>query len=90
MPANLIELAGPQPDGDADLLYGRAVTATQVTWYVRRSNGRAFGSFEVWRNDAGDAGDLFAVGDDNLDGAADLYYGRIIADTQVMWFFQTL
>jgi hypothetical protein len=85
---DIFMLADVDADGDADLLYGRAVSATQVTWYVRRSNGLAFGAYEIWRNDAGDAGDLFAVGDDNLDGAADLYYGRFISDTQVTWFFR--
>jgi len=81
-------LADVDADGDADLLYGRSVSPTQVTWYVRRSNGLAFGAYEIWSNDAGDAGDLYAIGDDNLDGAADLYYGRIVSDTQITWYFR--
>ncbi len=75
-------------DGDADLVYGRILSPTQVTWYVRRSNGDGFGPFETWRNDAGDDADLFYLRDDTADGAADLFYGRTISNTQVTWFFR--
>lgn len=73
-------------DGDADLVYGRALSATQMKWYVRRSSGTAFGGYETWRNDAGQFGDLFYLADVGGDGDADLVYGRILSNWQVRWY----
>lgn len=63
-------------DGDSDLVYGRASSATAVKWFVRRSTGQGLGSYETWVSDAGDVGDVFRIGDVNGDGKADLLYGR--------------
>ena len=73
-------------DGDADLVYGRPLSATQMKWYVRRSSGTAFGSYETWRNDAGQFGDQFYLADVKGDGDADLVYGRTLSDWQVRWY----
>jgi hypothetical protein len=73
-------------DGDDDLAYGQTVSSSQVKWYVRKSNGSTLGGFDVWRNDAGDAGDLFYLSDTGGDGDADLLYGRVVSDFQVRWY----
>lgn len=75
-------------DGDADLAYGREISSTQVKWYARKSNGSSFGSVSTWREDAGDHGDLFYLGDAGGDGDADLLYGRTLSDFQVTWYFR--
>ena len=63
-------------DGDADLVYGRALSDRTVKWYFRPSNHDAFGALQVWGDDAGNAGDLFRLGDGDGDGRLDLFYGR--------------
>jgi hypothetical protein len=73
-------------DGRADLVYGRILSSTQVAWYVRLSNGAGFNDFTVWKTDAGDAGDIFRLGDVNADGRADLVYGRPLSSTTVRWY----
>jgi hypothetical protein len=85
---DLFFLADVDADGDDDLVYGRAVTASQVKWWVRRSNGSTFGALETWREDAGDFGDLFYVADTGGDGDADLLYARTLSDTQVRWYYR--
>jgi hypothetical protein len=75
-------------DGDADLAYGRPLSATQIKWYARKSNGSSFGSVSEWRADAGDKGDLFLLGDAGGDGDADLLYGRTFSDFEVTWYFR--
>ena len=75
-------------DGDADLVYARAISNTEVKWFVRRSNGSKFGSLETWNDDAGNKGDLMYVGDANGDGNADLVYGRVNSSSSVTWFFR--
>jgi hypothetical protein len=70
----------------ADLAYGRPMSPTTTTWYGRRSNGTAFGSYTTWRSDAGDASDIFLTGDVNGDESADLVYGRILSGSQVAWY----
>ena len=52
-------------DGDSDLVYGRASSASAVKWFVRRSTGQGLGNYETWVNDAGDIGDVFRIGDVN-------------------------
>ena len=52
-------LADVNNDGRADLVYGRALDSTSVRWFVRKSNGSAFGNFSTWAPDAGDEGDYF-------------------------------
>jgi hypothetical protein len=73
-------------DGRADLVYGRIQSSTQVSWYVRKSNGSAFGGYNEWAGDAGDAGDIFRLADVNKDGKADLVYGRAIDSNTVRWY----
>jgi hypothetical protein len=72
----------------ADLVYARAVTSTQVKWFVRRSDAATFGPLETWSDDAGDQGDLMYVGDANMDGKADLVYGRVSSSLDVTWYFR--
>lgn len=86
---DLFFLADVDHDDDADLVYSRAVSATQVKWFVRRSDGNSkFGSLETWSEDAGNKGDLMYVGDANGDGDADLVYGRVNSSFGVTWFFR--
>ncbi|MBI5503268.1 MAG: VCBS repeat-containing protein [Deltaproteobacteria bacterium] len=74
-------------DGRADLVYGRAVSATQMRWYVRTSNNAGiFSDATVWRDDAGNVGDIFRLGDVNGDGRDDLAYGRPLTSTTVRWY----
>jgi hypothetical protein len=73
-------------DGLADLVYGRIMSPTQVTWFVRLSSGSGFGGFTQWAADAGDAGDVFRLADVDGDGRADLVYGRPLSATTVRWF----
>ena len=83
---DLFFLADADTDGDADLIYSRAVTKNEVKWYVRRSNGSKFGSAELWHSNGGDKGDLMYVGDADGDGDADLVYGRVYGDKGVAWY----
>lgn len=75
--------------GFADLAYGRLSSPQVMKWFVRTSNGSAFGSPSVWAHDAGDAGNIFLTGDVNKDGRADLVYGRIEGPEQVTWYVRT-
>jgi hypothetical protein len=73
----------------ADLLYGRVSSPTTTTWYRRLSDGTAFGTWSMASSDAGDAGDIFLVGDVSGDGRADLVYGQLVSATQVRWYVRT-
>ncbi len=79
----LADLGG---DGDADLLYGKALDATTVKWWGRFAKGNSFGDLSVWREDAGNKGDTFFAADIGGDGDADLIFGRPLSDTQVKWW----
>lgn len=79
----LADLGG---DGDADLLYGKALDATTVKWWGRFSLGNSFGDLSVWCENAGNQGDQFFAHDIGGDGDADLIYGRTNSDTEVKWF----
>ena len=85
---DLFFLADVDHDDDADLVYSRVISATEVKWWVRRSDGSKFGPLETWNSDAGDRGDLMYVGDANGDGDADLVYGRVSSSFGVTWFFR--
>jgi len=85
---DLFFLADVDNDKDADLVYSRAISATKVQWWVRRSDGSNFGTRETWHSDAGDEGDLMYVGDADGDGNADLVYGRVNATKDVNWYFR--
>jgi hypothetical protein len=78
-----VMLGDADGDGRADLITGEVKSNTRVDWDVRESNGcsgflvtSCFRNADRWRSDAGDAGDLFRIGDGNADGRMDLYYGR--------------
>jgi hypothetical protein len=77
-------------DGRADLITGVVVNNTQVNWQVRPSNGCVgFPSFTCFTapinfvNGAGDAGDMFRIGDGNADGRVDLFYGRAVGQNSL-------
>lgn len=63
-------------DGRSDLVYGRIRGSHSVRWFVRASEGDAFGDYSTWSLDAGDVGDLFRLADVDGDGRDDLVYGR--------------
>lgn len=89
-------------DGDqrADLVTGRVLSNTDVDWYVRPSDClelfvECFPDGSKWVDGAGDAGDLFRLGDGDGDGRVDLFYGRPIGmtslinapdPTQIRWY----
>jgi len=83
---DLFFLTDADADGDADLVYSRAITSNEVKWWVRRSNGSKFGSAELWHSNGGDKGDLMYVGDADGDGDADLVYGRVYGGKGVAWY----
>ncbi|HEX6085097.1 MAG TPA: VCBS repeat-containing protein [Thermoanaerobaculia bacterium] len=83
---DIFRLADVDADGDADLVYGRAINSGTVRWFVRKSDGQKFGNVSTWANDAGDVGDLFFVADVDNDGDADLVYSRAVSDTKVKWW----
>lgn len=85
---DLFFVANVDKDKKADLVYARAVGETQVKWFVRRSDAATFGPLETWSDDAGDQGDLMYVGDANMDGKADLVYGRVSSSLDVTWYFR--
>jgi hypothetical protein len=85
---DLFYVADADGDGEADLVYSRAISSTEVKWFVRRSNGFKFGSLETWQTDAGNRGDLMYVADANGDGKADLVYGRVKSSFGVTLFFR--
>ncbi len=75
-PGDLMYVGDANMDGKADLVYGHVSSSLNVTWYFRASDGSAFGFPLTFANDAGDAGDLFRLGDTTGDGMVDLMYGR--------------
>ncbi|HVE72721.1 MAG TPA: FG-GAP-like repeat-containing protein [Thermoanaerobaculia bacterium] len=75
-PGDLMYVGDANMDGKADLVYGHVSSSLNVTWYFRGSDGSAFGFPLTFANDAGDAGDLFRLGDTTGDGMVDLMYGR--------------
>ncbi|MEO0423802.1 MAG: FG-GAP-like repeat-containing protein [Pseudomonadota bacterium] len=79
----LTDLGG---DGDADLLYGKALDDDTVKWWGRFAKGNEFGDLSVWREDAGNKGDTFFAEDIGGDGDADLIYGRTLSDIHVKWW----
>ncbi|MFP8871217.1 MAG: VCBS repeat-containing protein [Myxococcota bacterium] len=83
---DIFRLADVDGDGRDDLIYGRPVSSSQIRWFVRRSSGSAFGPWENWRDDAGDEGDIFMVGDVDADGRDDLVYGRQPSSWQTIWY----
>ena len=83
---DIFRLADVNDDGRADLVYGRPLNSTSVRWYVRKSNGTAFGAVSTFATDAGNEGDVFLIDDLDADGDADLAYGRTLAATQVKWY----
>lgn len=83
---DIFRLADVNGDNRVDLVYGRPVSDSQVTWYVRQSTGSTFGGYTAWAGDAGDVGDWFFVTDIDQDGDADLVYSRALSDTQVAWY----
>jgi len=85
---DLFFVANVDKDKKADLVYSRAVASTQVKWFVRRSDAATFGPLETWSEDAGDQGDLMYVADANMDGKADLVYGRVSSSQDVTWYFR--
>jgi hypothetical protein len=70
-------------EGRADLLYGSVRSPATVEWHAHRSTGSAFDADSTWRTDAGDAGNIFLVGDVNGDKRADLVYGQNLSSTHV-------
>ncbi|MEA2490317.1 MAG: hypothetical protein QOH21_2109 [Acidobacteriota bacterium] len=80
---DLMYVADANGDGKVDLMYGRVNSSFGVTWFFRPSTGSDFGTVHTWAGDAGDAGDLFRVGDTTGDGKVDLMYGRSLGMTSL-------
>lgn len=70
----------------SDLLYGRIESPSVMRWYGRRSTGSAFGGYKTYRNDAGEAGNLYFLEDVNGDRRADLIYGVFRSRDTVRWY----
>jgi hypothetical protein len=87
--ADLFYTADVTGDGQADLVYARIIDAATVRWYVRASSGAGFGNVATWAQDAGDAGDIFRLGDVDGDGRADLVYGRPLDVATIKWYVRT-
>ena len=83
---DIFRLADVDGNGRADLIYGRPVSNNQVTWYVRKSTGSAFGAYTTWAEDAGNVGDLFFVTNIDNDNDADLVYARAVSNSVVEWY----
>lgn len=73
-------------DGRSDLVYGRIRGSHSVRWFVRASEGDAFGDFSTWSRDAGDVGDVFRLADVDGDGRDDLVYGRDSGGFGITWY----
>ena len=71
-PGDIFRFGDVNGDARVDLIYGRPVSATQTTWFVRFSTGTSVGAYSAWATDAGDRDDLFLVGDVTGDNRADL------------------
>jgi hypothetical protein len=69
---NIYRLMDFDGDGRADLLRGIVDSASTVRWVVHLSDGTSFGGGTTVSSDAGDAGDLFLVGDVTGNGRDDL------------------
>lgn len=87
--ADLFYTADVTGDGLADMVYARIIDAATVRWYVRASSGSGFGNVTTWAQDAGDAGDIFRLGDVDGDGRVDLVYGRPLDSSTVKWWVRT-
>ncbi len=72
-------------DGQADLLTGWATSASTLCWAVGDSLGTAYDSISYQECSAGDAGDLFLVGDVDADGDSDLVIGVVESSAVVSW-----
>ncbi len=77
-------------DNRADLVYGKFVTDSTVTWYVRGNSGDlntvSFGTETEWKEDFGNKGDLFYMADFNGDGKNDLFAGRYVNEDTISWY----
>jgi hypothetical protein len=71
--------------GLADLVYGGIVSPNTVGWNNRLSDGSSFGALTTWEEDAGDAGDVFLLGDVNGGGRDDLVVGKSISANVMRW-----
>lgn len=72
-------------DGDRDLTYACVVDYDTVTWFNRDNTGTEFDDPEKWHDNAGDALDVFLVGDLDGDGDADLLNGEAIGGSTMKW-----
>lgn len=85
-PGDIFRFGDVNSDGRDDLIYGRPVTDTQTSWFVRLSTGTAFGPYTTWATDAGDRDDLFLVSDVTGDNRVDLVaYSRGDSERAVVY-----
>ena len=85
-PGDIFRFGDVNNDGRDDLIYGRPVSETDTTWFVRLSTGTSFGPYTTWAADAGDRDDLFLVGDVTGDRRADLVtYSRDASERAVVY-----